>query len=46
MESGFAVWLLGRYLGASDSSLTPRVLLLRTAGALLLFGSIALLVFV
>jgi len=41
-----AVWLLGRYLGASDSSLTPRVLLLRTAGALLLFASIALLVFV
>ena len=41
-----AVWLLGRYLGASDSGLTPRVFMLRAAGALLLFGSIALLVFV
>ncbi len=41
-----AVWMLGRYLGASDSSLTPRVFMLRSAGALLLFASIALLVFV
>lgn len=41
-----AVWLLGRYLGASDSSLTPRVFTLRAAGALLLFASIAVLVFV
>ncbi len=39
-----AVWLFGRYLQASDSSLTPRVLLLRTGGALLLLASIALLV--
>lgn len=39
------VWLLGRILGASDSSLTPRIFVLRSAGALLLFASIALLVF-
>ncbi len=39
-----AVWLVGRYLQVSDSGLTPRVLRLRTAGALLLFVSISLLV--
>jgi len=38
-----AVWLVGRYLQVSDSGLTPRVLLLRTCGALLLLASIALL---
>lgn len=38
------VWLFGRYLQVADSGLTPRVLLFRACGALLLFGSIALLV--
>lgn len=41
-----AVWLLGRYLGAADSGLTPRVVLFRATGALLLFASIIVLVFV
>lgn len=41
-----AVWLLGRYLGASDTGLTPRVIVFRFTGALLLFASIAVLVFV
>lgn len=39
-----AVWLLGRYVQVSDSGLTPRVIALRTCGALLLFVSIAILV--
>lgn len=41
-----AVWLLGRYLGASDTGLTPRVVLFRASGAMLLSASIAVLVFV
>ncbi len=39
-----AVWLLGRYLQVTDSGLTPRVLMMRTCGAVLLLASIALLV--
>lgn len=38
-----AVWWLGKYLQVADRGLTPRVLALRCAGALLLLGSIALL---